>query len=103
MECHQVFISGYDMFTQLQCLKNIFLRAGDAAHHFDDHINFRITDEFPWICSDFGGIDFDITRLIGILYSNAFDNNRRAHLTAQILLISFNDTDHARTDCPQPQ
>ncbi|MNC10437.1 hypothetical protein D3C75_580800 [compost metagenome] len=76
MECHQVFISGYDMFTQLQRLKNIFLRSGDAAHHFDDHINFRITDEFPGICSDFGGINFDITRLIGILYSNAFNNNR---------------------------
>ncbi|MNN96865.1 hypothetical protein D3C81_2159200 [compost metagenome] len=64
------------MFAEFQRFKNIFLRAGNAAHDLDDNIDFRITDDLPGVCRDFGGIDFDIARLIGILDSNALDKNR---------------------------
>ncbi|MNV75289.1 hypothetical protein D3C71_1685670 [compost metagenome] len=91
------------MFTAVQSFKNIFLCSIDTTHHFNDYIDLRVTNNIPWICCYFGRVDLNITELIGIIHRYALNEYWRAYLTAQILLISFHDTNYTCTNCSQTQ
>ncbi|MNC50779.1 hypothetical protein D3C75_1000430 [compost metagenome] len=103
MQSHQIFVSCYNMFAAFQRFQNVRFRLINPTHNFDDYIDIGVSNNFPRVFCKLCTINGNNAIFLCILYSNLLNNNGRADLTAQILLVPLYDANDSCTYSSQTQ